>query len=92
MVTITVAKENTSEWWNMLATGEAELDLAKIEPEHAKLGELDGETRTMVEKMMFDTRAKTMGMPTSDEIQKQRTLERFMKQHPELDFSGAKIH
>ncbi|PIA48982.1 hypothetical protein AQUCO_01300091v1 [Aquilegia coerulea] len=91
MLTVLLTKQKQMDWWKYLVKGEPHVDTQKTEPEPSRLSDLDPETRTTVEKMMFDQQRKQMGLPTSDEIEKEDMLKKLMAQHPGMDFSRAKI-
>lgn len=90
-ISLLLTKTDKMDWWKCVVKGEPELDTQKVEPESSKLSDLDLETRSTIEKIMFDQRQRSMGLPTSDDLQKQEMLKKFMAEHPGMDFSRTKI-
>lgn len=90
-LSIHLDKVNAQQWWPHVTLGDPQIDTAAIQPEKSNLNDLVGETRAMVEKMMFDQRQKAQGKPSSDELRKEEALRKFKEMHPEMDFSNAEL-
>ncbi|OXC67772.1 hypothetical protein AYX13_03665 [Cryptococcus neoformans] len=81
----------TPQWWPHILTHHPTIDTTKINPTPSSLSDLDPKTRRMVEKMMWDNQQKALGRPTVDERKREEVMKKFMAEHPEMDFSNAKI-
>lgn len=91
-VQVSIDKHDGMKWWDSAFEGHEKINTRKIEPENSKLSDLDGDTRSTVEKMMVDQQRKQQGLPSFEDEQKQSKLQEFMAQHPEMDFSNAKFN
>ena len=85
-------KKKGSEWWPGVLVGDKQIDTTLCAGQMMNPGELDDETKALVGKMAFDQRQRQAGLPTSDEIERQNIIKKFQEEHPELDFSDAKIN
>ncbi|KAK8792839.1 hypothetical protein WA158_005003 [Blastocystis sp. Blastoise] len=91
-IRIVLDKNNAQNYWDCVIYGDPMIDLSILNPPTSRLEDLDSSTRPAVEKIMFDQQQTARGLPTSDELKKRDILAQFSKDHPELDFSDAKIY
>ncbi|CAM9480869.1 unnamed protein product [Ectocarpus sp. 13 AM-2016] len=74
--TVVISFEKTTKsWWKSVVVGDPEIDTSKVDST-TKISEYDGETQGAIRKIMFDQRQKSLGLPTSDELNADALLER----------------
>ncbi|KAF9685599.1 hypothetical protein SADUNF_Sadunf03G0071400 [Salix dunnii] len=91
-VSVLMTKCDGMDWWKYLLKGGPEIDVQKAEPEPSRLSDLDPETRSTVEKMMFDQQQERLGLPTSKEIENESLLKQFMAQNPNFSNKNQGIN
>ncbi|CAM9267417.1 unnamed protein product [Discosporangium mesarthrocarpum] len=73
--TVVISLEKSQKtWWKSVVEGDPEIDATKVDST-SKISDYDDQTQGAIRKIMFDQRQKTMGLPTSDEITTENTLE-----------------
>jgi hypothetical protein len=89
VLTLQVTKVKRSEWWMSVFKGHKEITWDQIQPEHPTYAEdLDGETQALVKKMMFDNQQRQRGLPTSEDLEKEKLLQQFKSQNPNVDLDA----
>lgn len=79
-------------WWDYVIKGDELLTLSQINPDASKLSDLDPSMRPEIEKMMFENSMKMQNKPYHKDPKTNDLLQKFMKEHPEMDFSKAQIN
>lgn len=91
-ISITWDKITKMQWWDCVIKGDDILALSKVNPEPSKLSDLDPSMRPEIEKMMLENSMKMQNKPFHKDAKTNDMLQKFMKEHPEMDFSKAKIN
>lgn len=92
VIVITFDKLYKLAWWDYAVKGDDILSLSKVNPDPSKLSDLDPSMRPEIEKMMWENSMKMQGKPFHKDPKTNDMLQKFMKEHPEMDFSKAQIN
>uniref|UniRef100_A0A7R9U371 CS domain-containing protein n=2 Tax=Pinguiococcus pyrenoidosus TaxID=172671 RepID=A0A7R9U371_9STRA len=74
ILTISLDKADRA-WWSSALVGDVEIDTTQVDS-RTKIDDYDDETQGVIRKIMFDQKQKALGLPTSDELEKQELFER----------------
>lgn len=92
VISITWEKIYRMAWWDYVIKGDDVLALKKFNPDPSKLSDLDPSMRPEIEKMMIENSYKMQGKPFHKDPKTNDLMQDFMKKHPEMDFSKAKMN
>jgi hypothetical protein len=92
VISITFEKLYRMQWWDHVIKGDELLTLSTVNPDPSKLSDLDADMRPEIEKMMIENSMKMQNKPYHKEPKTNDLLQKFMKEHPEMDFSKAQIN
>ena len=92
VISITFDKLYRMQWWDHVIKGDELLTLSRVNPDPSKLSDLDADMRPEIEKMMLENSMKMQNKPYHKEPKTNDMLQKFMKEHPEMDFSKAQIN
>jgi hypothetical protein len=75
-VVITLDKGRKT-WWKHIIQGHPEIDTSKVDSSQ-KIDEYDDSTQAAIRKIMFDQKQKALGLPTSEDIEKEDLIQKAM--------------
>ena len=91
-IDIQLKKTSDMEWWPHVVTAAPKIDITMIEPEETSLNDLEqGETRAMVEKMMYENMQSPEQKQKAKEAENMKRLKQLQEQTG-MDFSQATIN
>lgn len=91
-VDIQLKKASDMEWWPHVVRSAPAVDVAMIEPEETSLNDLEqGETRAMVEKMMYENMQSPEQKQKAKEEENMKRIKQLQEQTG-MDFSQATIN
>jgi hypothetical protein len=88
---ITFEKVDGINWWDCVIKGDPTIDLTKLNVKNPDISHLNEETRSKIERIMYDQNQIKVGKPTSDEQLKREKYKEFMEANPQFNFDKVKI-
>ena len=66
-------------WWKCVFKGDKEVNIEKIDAPQMSMDQLSEDARVTLDKMLYDQKAKELGLPTSEERIRRQNIEKLKK-------------